>query len=1081
MKYTKNVLLAFFVSLVLAPPARSQAVRAWQGSIDIPTYALGEEDPFPPFPVGGRHRVYPYTMLDDLTDRLETKSYKALYLENEYLKAIVLPEMGGRLYSLYDKVNRREVFYRNEVVKYGLVALRGAWISGGVEFNFPDGHTVVTVSPVSSTYRQNPDGSATVVVGDMDQVTDMHWEVALTLRPREARLEQKVTLFNPTPLTNLYWFWANAAVPASEDMQFIYPMREANPHHRGEVWTYPVYEGVDYRWYKNVRRPTSLFGKQVHRNFFGAYYHQADYGVVHTADYHEVPGKKVWTWGVADDGLIWTGLLTDKDGPYNEIQAGRFETQLNYEFMPPRRVDSFTEYWYPVKGMGDGFVEATDELALNVHYVEAAAGTKPSLEFLLLPTVSMEGARVNVKLGGRLLRSSGPVSLEPMKVVHVGVPVEDLAAAIGQASVEVESSDGRVLLRWSAEDPVDGNPDLVPGATSAQSPPSHEKLTVEELFLRGAEQEKDGNEEAAAATYEQALQRDPGFIPALLKQAWRYYRSEDFARAEDSIRGAIGRDPSDQQVQFAAGVIYRASGRWALAEDAFWASIHYGGPQAPALAQLGEISIHKKKYQEAAALLRRAVSVNPDDAVAWTDLAVALRLGGEPCETRKTYGEALEKMPLLPFALVERWRSYEACGTVGLSSAERADSWKKTLTRDVQQYLEVAAWYQRLGDLSSSDAILQAALKDLPADRLSPLVYYYLASNAREKGDDKQAEAYANQAAAAPYDKVFPNRLEDAQVLEDALAHHPGDSHAAYFLGNFLFARRRYEDASRLWSQAREQGFEPPELLRNLGLYAWKIKQDLKAAQGFYESAVRLDPNEYRLYVDLDEIYAQLGDMAQREKLFAQAPASVRNHDTVLVRLALLATQQKHYDQALGLLMPHRFKPWEGGAIVREMYVLANVQKGRQALAARSAIEAEAALRQALEYPHNLGAGKPDQPHDEEALYWLGEALAAEGKNDAAREAWSEAAAEGKNGYGGARLFAGLALRRLGQTDEAARLLGPLATPGGERGKAGAEDFYLAGLLALFENHQELASDDLQKALKLDPSLWRARIELEQK
>jgi tetratricopeptide (TPR) repeat protein len=1074
MKSAKTVLLVSVACLAFAAQARSQAVRAWQGMIEIPTYALGEEDPNPPFPVGGEHRVYPYTMLDDLTDRLETRTYRALYLENEYLKAIVLPEMGGRLYSLYDKVNRREVFYRNHVVKYGLVALRGAWISGGVEFNFPDGHTVVTVSPVSSAYRQNPDGSATVVVGDMDQVTDMHWEVALTLRPREARLEQKVTLFNPTPLTNLYWFWANAAVPASEDMQFIYPMREAYPHHRGEVWTYPVYEGTDYSWYKNVRRPTSLFGKQVHRSFFGAYYHQADYGVVHVADYREVPGKKVWTWGAADDGLIWTDLLSDQDGPYNEIQAGRFETQLNYEFMPPRRVDSFTEYWYPVKEMGDGFVEATSELAMNVHY-PAAAGTKPSVEFVLFPSVGVKDAKVKVKLGAQLLRSLGPVSLEPMKVVHVGVPVEDLAAAKAHISAEVESSEGRNILRWSAEDPVDGNPDLVPGVATTQ-PASPDKLTVEELYLRGVEQEKDGNEEAATATYGEVLRRDPGFMPALLKQAWQYYRSGNFDRAEQTIMRAMGRDPSNPEVQYAAGVVERASVHWTLAQDAFWASVHYGGPPAPAFAQLGEIAIHQKKYADAAALLQRALTFNPADAAAQADLAVALRLSADLHGASQAIEEALRRMPLFPFALAERERIKQAREK---SASPPGEGWMGSFREDVQNYLEVAAWYRGLNDLTSSDFILQRALRMLPSSAISPLVYYYLAVNAWQQNKAKQAEDYAAQAAAATYDKVFPNRIEDCLVLILALAHNSKDSRAAYFWGNWYFAHGRYEDAAGRWSRALKQGFESPALLRNLGLYAWRIKKDLTEAGDFYARAIRLAPEEYRLYVDLDEIYAQSGDLNQREKLFAQAPPSVRNHDTVLVRLALLETQQKHYDRALELLIHHRFKPWEGGAIVREMFVLANVQKGRQAMAAKNASQAEAAFRQALAYPHNLGVGKPDQPHDEEALYWLGEALAAQDKNDAAREAWNEAAAEGKNASSAAALFAGLALRRLGQSDEAARLLEPLAIPGAQ-GKAGAEDFYLAGLLALFDDHKDQASSYFGKALELDPSFWQARIELQQ-
>jgi hypothetical protein len=205
-------------------------VRGWEGTVELPTYVLGAPDPNPAFPLISRHNIYPYTMLDDLTDRRKVRTYGALFLENEYLRATILPELGGRLYSLYDKVARREVFCRNHVVKYGLVGLRGAWISGGVEFNFPNGHTTLTVSPVAARLIQSSDGSATVVVGAVDWVSGMHWEVALTLRPGQARFEQHVTLANSTALPNLYWYWANAAIPATEDMQFIYPMREANPH-----------------------------------------------------------------------------------------------------------------------------------------------------------------------------------------------------------------------------------------------------------------------------------------------------------------------------------------------------------------------------------------------------------------------------------------------------------------------------------------------------------------------------------------------------------------------------------------------------------------------------------------------------------------------------------------------------------------------------------------------------------------------------------------------------------------------------------------------------------------------------------
>jgi tetratricopeptide (TPR) repeat protein len=1073
-----GILLGIVFWLALAAPARGAEVRAWEGTLQLPTYLLGDEDPSPPFPLVNRHNVYPYTMLDDLTDRREPKTYKAIFLENEFLKAIVLPEMGGRLYSLYDKVTKREVLYRNNVVKYGLVALRGAWISGGIEYNFPNGHTVVTVSPVSSLVRRNADGSATVVVGDVDQVTGMHWEVALTLRPGQARAEERVTLFNSTPLTNLYWFWATTAVPATDDMQFIYPMREAYPHTKGVVWSFPIHDGVDYSWYKSVREPTSLFGRQVHRNFFGAYYHKSDYGVAHVADFREVPGKKTWTWGVADDGLIWTDLLTDNDGAYNEIQAGRYETQLNYEFMPSRRVESFTEYWYPVRGLGDGFVEATDELALNVRFLPAAGEKKQHVELAISPTVAIPSPKIRVLLGPKLLRELAPAGFTPLETAKFSVPVDSLEEARKSLVVEIQSARGGTLLRWSAAEPVDGNPDFVPAAgTRGPQAKSLDQMTVEELFLYGVEQEKDGRETAAAEIYQQVLERDAGYVPALLKLAWRSYRAVDFPRAEGFITRALVRDKFNPGVHYAAGVIYRGSGRLTLAADASWTAIQYGGGPAPAFAQLGEIAIQLKNYDQAAELLRRALSYNPMDALVEADLAVALRLAGKKGEAWTTINRALERMPLFPWALAERWRIASARAPRTPAGDEAPRTWARSLRRDAQTYLDVAAWYRSLGDLASSDAVLQAALKDLPSQAGSPMVYYYFASNARWQGAAKQAEEYAAKAASAAPEKVFPHRLEDALVLHEAVAQNPLDAHAQYFLGNFLFAHGRYEEASRAWFQALGGGFEYAVLARNLGLYAWRVKKEMAAAAGFYERAIQLAPDDYRLYVDLDEIYAQLGDSARRVKLMAQAPAAVLDRDTVRLRRALMLLQQKRYDQALEILMNHHFKPWEGGEIVRQVYVAANLEKGRANLGAGKSREAEETFRRATEYPVNLGVGKPNMPHDEQALYWLGEALEAAGNTEAARAAWQEAAG-GERKTGVSRVFQAAALRRLGQEADAEKILNELLEVR-EKEKASASRLYVAGLVERLRNREEPARESFRRALELDPAFWPARLELD--
>jgi tetratricopeptide (TPR) repeat protein len=1073
----RMLLAALLLSWAWAGLLKAEAVRVSEGTIQIPTYLLGPDDPNPPFAVVNGQNIYPYTMQDDLTDRKEVKSYVAVYLENEYLKATVLPELGGRLYSLYDKTDKREVFYRNNVVKYGLVSLRGAWISGGIEFNFPNGHTTDTVARVSYRTRENADGSASVIVGDVDQVSEMHWEVALTLRPKEARLEERVTLFNDTPVTHLYWYWANAAVPATEDMQFIYPMREANPHSHSAIWTYPLWKGVDYSWYKNIRQPTSLFGLQVHRDFFGAYYHEQDCGVAHVADFRELPGKKIWSWGVADDGLIWTNLLTDEDGAYNEIQSGRFETQLSQEFMTPGTVEQWTEYWYPVHGLQGGFVQASNLGALNVRWQPSNGKDKSRVEVLVSPVVGIGGAEVQVKLGGKVLRTFKPVALKPLVTSHFSVPVEDLDQARNKLEIEIKDAQGKTLLDWDAGEPVDGNRNFVSSAGDHSLPQTvDDQLTVEQLFIKAQSDEKEGRRGEAASRYREVLKRDPGYIPALLEVALEQYRAADFSSAYADATLALSRDLSNGQAAYLAGIILRREGKLDLAQDLLWKSIHFGASAGPALTQLGEIAIQQRDYANAERLLRDALNSSPDNVRIMCDLAVSLRGEGKLPEAADVAGEAEEKMPLFPPAVAEQWMIAEAASPHTAKAASMAQLWKHTLGYASQNHLEAAAWYRELNLLTSSDFILEAAVQNLPDKGVSPLIYYYLAANTRKEHEDSAAAAYAAEAAAANLTGVFPNRIEDAVVLNEAVGQDSPDPHAAYLLGNFLFAHGRYEEAAQEWSQAMAQGFDDPVLERNLGINAWKVKKDLAEAGGFFEKAIRLAPHDFHLYTNLDEIYARQGATDRREKLWADAPPDVLEHDTVRAAMALLRLEERQFDAALDLLKGHHFKPWEGGRVIRDIFVAANLEQGRKALAEGNLAEAEGAFREALSYPVNLGVGKPDEPGDAAAQFWLGEALAAQGNAQAASEAWTASSREGASD-GTSIFYHALDAREMGRAQEAEEGLQQLANAPA-KGRTAAEDYYLAGLAARSLKRIDEAKADLQRAVELEPSLWPARLEL---
>ena len=193
-RFGKGLRTLFFLSVaacVWTSPFEAQqqtgrAARVWEAQLVLPTYELGPPDPNPAFADWqGRSRrpAYPYPILDNLTDRRVDKTYRAVCIENEYLRVTVLPELGGHLYAIFDKTANRDVLYTNHVVKYGLVAIRGAWVSGGIEWNFPDGHTVTTVSPVDYSMQTGPDGSAAVTVGDTERIQRMQWAVTVRLYP----------------------------------------------------------------------------------------------------------------------------------------------------------------------------------------------------------------------------------------------------------------------------------------------------------------------------------------------------------------------------------------------------------------------------------------------------------------------------------------------------------------------------------------------------------------------------------------------------------------------------------------------------------------------------------------------------------------------------------------------------------------------------------------------------------------------------------------------------------------------------------------------------------------------------------
>ncbi len=514
-------------------------VASWQDTLTLKTYLRGPDNVNHSF----QQSIYPYPAQDDLTHETEEKEYIALHLENQYMHLIVLPELGGHVHSAYDKVAGQEMFYRNNVVKFGLVALRGAWISGGIEFNFFQiGHSTTTVSPVSWEMKESNEasgGRASITISNIDLTSRARWAVTLSLYPDDSRIHQQVIVYNRMPVRQKYYVWSNATAAATDDLHLVFPAHKVQLSSDGIV-DYPIWKGKDISWYRNYERPNDIFTLDT-ENFFGGYHTQQDAGVVHIADHAECVGKKFFTWGTADDGMIWVDLLTDADGQYVELQSGRLVDMGTYEFMKPFQKFSWTEYWWPVHGIGD-YVWATEEAALNFHLSD------DRMQVGAITCRPHPNAELRVMAQGRTLWHE-QIPLGPEVPFNDVFPLPDIEP--GEEVTVTISAEGRELLRYEYPPAYTRQPSVtVTGERDQPKPKAEEECSAEELCLRATDYERHGKLDKSCGLYEKALSIDSGFSHAHMGLGLLDYSAGRYESAHEHFRQAVERNPEDYEARY---------------------------------------------------------------------------------------------------------------------------------------------------------------------------------------------------------------------------------------------------------------------------------------------------------------------------------------------------------------------------------------------------------------------------------------------------------------------------------------------------------------------------------------------------
>ncbi len=1006
--------------------------KVWKEKVIIPTYKIGVPEKYPIFLEkrvyqGSSGAVYPFPIIEKIYDEKEDKKWIALFLENDFIKIMILPELGGRVQMAYDKIKERHFIYYNQVIKPALVGLNGPWISGGIEFNWPQHHRPSTFEPIDFGFEENSDGSAAIHVNEIERMSRTRGLVAFTLYPDKAYLEINVQLYNRTPFPQTFLWWANPAVKVNEHYQSVFPpdVRAVYDHGKRDVSTFPIATGtyykvdysagVDISRYKNIPVPTSFMAVNSKYDFLGGYEHDTKGGILHIANHHVSPGKKQWTWGNGDFGQVWDRNLTDEDGPYIELMCGVYtDNQPDFSWLHPYEEKSFKQYFLPYHEVGL-VKNANKDALLNMEFFGDQA------EIKIMTTGTFPDCTVLLTADDKIFLQD-KVNFKPRMVYEKSVQI-DKKKSESNYKLTVFSSDGSILLSWQPESTIEE--EIPAPALPAQQ--SEEIDTNEQLYLNGLHLEQYRHASFSPLPYyEEALRRDPDDVRNNNALGLWLLRRGKYPEAEKHFRSAIKRltsrnpNPYNCEPYFNLGLALKQQNKLDEAYNAFYKAVWDVSWQDAGCFNLALIDTTKNNYNEALDLVERSLIRNQHNHKARHLKSCLLRKLALHENALKFSYDSLQIDPFNFGILFEIFL---------ITKTNKDKEHLQTLMRDnPHNYIEISLDYACAGLWDEAYALISMYTQE--TKKPYPITLYCRGWYASQLGNDEQALRSFELAAKQPPDFCFPNRIEEVTALKKAIDVNPTDVNAFYFLGNFFYANKCYEDAISYWEsgQAKEPGHAG--IARNLALaYFNKLGKHEEALKQM-EQAFEQDSTDARLLMELDQLYLRLNRSYQQRLQLLEMHMPLVNHrdDLYLERVSLYIFLGK-YEKALQLIKARNFHPWEGGeGKVTGQFVLSNVQLGKHALFENDLEKAVTCFEAARTYPENLGEGKLPGAMENDIFYWLGCAYAALDRNKEAAELWKKAS-EGISEPSPALyyndqqpdkiFYQGLALRKLGKEKEA--------------------------------------------------------------
>lgn len=931
--------------------------------VSIPTYKLAKPEKSPLFIEkrayqGSTGKVYPLPVTEKIYDEKGERQYKALILENEYIYVMILPELGGRIQRAYDKTNGYDFVYYNHVIKPALVGLAGPWISGGIEFNWPQHHRPSTFSPVDYSYSENEDGSVTAYVGETDRMYGTKSVASITVYPKKAYIEIKGQIYNPTDFPQTFLWWANPAVSVNDDTYSVFPpdVNAVMDHGKRAVSTFPIAtgeyykvdysKGVDISRYKNIKVPTSYMAAHSDFDFIGNFDEGKNAGLLHIADHHISPGKKQWTWGNGDFGKKWDKNLTDEDGPYIELMTGVYtDNQPDFTWLKPNEEKTFTQYFMPYKAVGR-VSNATKDIVIGVN----------ENEIKVYATGEFKNANISIISNSAEIYSKN-VDLSPEECFI------DTVDNLDDYVIRVEHN-GRVLCEHKKF-----VPDEIPIPDPADELKAPKDIdSLEELFLAGQHLEQYRHATRNPADYYlEGLTRDNTDIRLNNAYGLLLLRNGLIEKSIPYFKAAIKKqtwrnpNPYNGETFYNLGVAYELVGDLGNAYDSFFKATWSAETQSNAFFHLACISCKKGDKELALEFLDKCLIGN--------------------YHNMKARALKAELMSDNDAFLSESFEIDRLCFPILYQYLDKED-FVKAMGGRLVNYLKLSLDYIQFGLYEKAIDILNLCSAQ------SPLVEYYKGYSYSLLNDDKNAVSHFEKGEKLSSDYCFPNSIYEMLILEKAIDMIDKSPMANYYLGNLLYDKKQYDRAVKCWEYTAENKKDFALAYRNLSIAYYNKKNDIEKALAAIKTACELEPDNSRFLLEQDQLFAKANiSCEERLAVLNQHKDLIEDRDTLCLSYVTLLNKNGCFEEALRILERHVFHVWEGGeGKVAEQYKISLFALAEKELSNNNFEKAIALAEKTINYPDNFGEGKLFNVPDNRAHYIIGKCYKALGKNDEANK-----------------------------------------------------------------------------------------------